>query len=103
MKIKIGDTVKLLAGKDHGKTGKVIQIFKDSERVVVENVNQLVKHLKPRGKAEKGKKVSFSAPMHISNIQFQCPKCKKYTRLGVKTLQNGKRIRVCKKCQETAE
>ncbi|MFH0928563.1 MAG: 50S ribosomal protein L24 [bacterium] len=102
MKIKSGDNVKVLAGKDHGKTGKVIQVFSANNRLVVEGVNKLKKHLKKRG-TNAGQKMEFFAPLNASNVELICPKCNRPTRVGKKTLENGSRIRVCKKCKETIE
>lgn len=68
MKIKVNDNVRVIAGKDKGKTGKVVQVFKDSNTVVVEGVNKAVKHLKARG-GEKGQRVEFDAPINVSNIR----------------------------------
>lgn len=103
MKIKTNDIVKLLAGKDRGKTGKVLQLFQAENRVVVEGVNKLVKHLRARGSKEPGKKIEFFGPMNISNLMLVCPKCKQATRVGKKILTDGKRVRVCRKCKETIE
>jgi len=103
MKLKTGDNVKIIAGKDRGKTGKLIQVFHDENRVVVEGANKLVKNLRPRNKEEKGRKVEFFAPMAASNVMLVCSKCKKPTRVGKKLLENGKNVRVCKECKETID
>ncbi|MEK7108105.1 MAG: 50S ribosomal protein L24 [Patescibacteria group bacterium] len=68
MHIKTGDNVVVLAGKDRGKTGKVTQVFPSMEKVIVEGINKTVKHLRGRGKEHPGKKVEYSAPLHISNV-----------------------------------
>lgn len=101
MKIKTGDKVKILAGKDKGKSGKVIQVLPRFSRLVVENINLLSKHTRPRRQGEKGQKIELPAPLDISNVQLICPKCSKLTRAGYKILENKKKARVCKKCQET--
>jgi large subunit ribosomal protein L24 len=104
MFIKKGDKVKILAGKDNGKTGKVLQVFKDEKRASVEGINILIKHLRPRRKGEAGQRVEFPAPIHISNLQFVCPKCGRPARIGAKTakLADGKekKFRACKSCEE---
>lgn len=105
MNIKRNDNVKIIAGKDKGKTGKVIQTFPDREKVVVEGANMLVKNLRPRSRDEKGQKVTFSAPFHISNVMLICPKCNKPVRIAYKLIQSGgektsKKFRVCRKCKE---
>ncbi len=101
MNIKTGDKVKVIAGKDKGKTGKVVQVLPKLDRVVVEGANILVKHMRPRKQGEKGQKIQLPAPLNVSNVAFICPKCNKQSRIGNKILENGKKVRVCKKCKET--
>jgi large subunit ribosomal protein L24 len=107
MQIKKGDKVKVLAGKDGGKTGKVLQVFPSMNRMSVEGVNILIKHLRPRRKNEAGQRVEFPAPMNASNAMLVCPNCGKPTRVGheYKAAAGGKKrkYRVCKKCQATIE
>ena len=118
MKIKKGDKVKILAGKDKGKTGKVLQVFISRERVSVEGLNLLIKHMRPRKQGEKGQRIEFPAPMNISNLMLVCPKCNKPTRVGYKYIQvasaaninaektvkkKKKKIRVCKKCKQNID
>lgn len=97
-RIKKGDTVKVLLGKDRGKTGRVMAVLPEQRRVLVEGVNMVKKHIRPRRSGEKGQRVSVAAPLHISNVQVVCPACKKSSRIGVKR-EEGRRQRVCKKCQ----
>jgi large subunit ribosomal protein L24 len=106
MKIRKGDNVKVIAGKDRGKTGKVIQAFPALNKVVVESVNTTYKHLKVRKQGEKGQKLEYSAPLSTTNVQLICPKCNKPTRLGGKRLEAGgkdKKVRTCVKCKEAIE
>lgn len=101
MKIKTNDQVKIVAGKDKGKEGKVLQVFPNEKRVSVEGLNLLVKHLRPRRSGEKGQRVEFPAPLNISNLMLVCPKCGKPTRVGfeVKTGEKGiTKARQCRKC-----
>jgi len=103
MKIKKGDNVKVMAGKDRNKTGKVIQVFPGSDKVVVEGVNIMSKHMKTRRTGEKGQKLEFSGPVNASNVMLICPKCSKPTRVGSKVLVDGakkEKVRTCKKCNE---
>jgi large subunit ribosomal protein L24 len=106
MKIKTGDKVKVLAGKDKGKTGKVLQIFETEKRVVVEGLNLMIKHQKPKKQGEKGQRIQFPSPINSSNVALICPKCGKDTRIGSKTIKsedkNKKNVknRICKKCNE---
>lgn len=97
LRIKRDDTVRVLVGKDQGKTGKVLAVIPGRERVVVEGVNVVKKHVRPRKQGEKGQRVSIAAPVHVSNVQLICPQCKKPTRVGI-TRENDLRQRVCKKC-----
>ncbi|MDP3985636.1 MAG: 50S ribosomal protein L24 [bacterium] len=104
MKLKTGDNVAIIAGKDRGKTGKVLQVFPKMERIVVEGVNTRKRHIRSRGSQEKGQVIEFSAPLAASNVQLVCPKCGKRTRVGVQSVTepNGKikKMRVCKQCKE---
>lgn len=100
IKIKKGDMVKVMAGKDSGKTGKVVQVLPEDAKVVVEGLNILKKHVKPTKRNEKGQILEFSAPVDSSNVQIVCPKCNKITRVGFKVLTDGKKQRICRKCKE---
>lgn len=103
MKIKTGDNVKVLSGKDRGKTGKVIQVIhgkNENERfAVVEGVNKLKKHMRPRKKGEKGQIIELPAPLHISKLAFIDPKLDKPTRVGYK-IEGGEKRRLSKKSGE---
>jgi large subunit ribosomal protein L24 len=107
MNIKKNDNVKILAGKDKGKTGKVLQVIPATGRVSVEGLNLLIKHLRPRREGEKGQRIEFPAFMNIANLALVCPKCGRPTRVGYKTMKlegkKEKKVRVCKKCQEIIE
>lgn len=107
MKIKKNDKVKILAGKDRGKTGKVLQVFPVDKRVSVEGLNILIKHLRPQRRGEKGQRIEFPGLIDVSNVILICPKCGKETRVAYKSVKNeegkAKKFRVCKKCQETLE
>ncbi len=95
--IKKGDTVKIIAGKDRGKTGKVLKTYPAQSRALVEGVNQYTKHVKPKNANEKGQKVIVPRPLQISNVQVVCPSCGKASRIGMRVTQ-GKKERVCKRC-----
>ncbi len=96
-KIRKGDVVRILSGKDRGKSGSVMAVLPERGRVVVDSINMMMKHVRPKKSGEKGQRVSIAAPMHISNVQLICPACKKSSRLGIKR-EDGKRQRICKKC-----
>lgn len=101
MKIKKGDTVKVISGKDKNKTGKVTQILPAMQSVVVDGLNIRVRHIKPRKGNEKGQRIEFSAPLNISKVMLLDPKSGQATRVGYKILENGEKVRVAKKSKET--
>lgn len=106
IKIKVNDKVQVLSGKDKGKTGKVLQILPDLNKVVVEGINTMYKHIKSRKKGEKGQRVQFNGPVVSSNLMLICPKCSKPSRLGVKISENATKktkVRFCKKCKEVID
>jgi large subunit ribosomal protein L24 len=100
MNIKKGDTVKILAGKDSGKTGKVLAIDIKKERLIVEGANMFKKHNKPKRQGEKGSIVNVSRSMDASNALLICPRCGQPTRVGHK-IEGAKKLRTCKKCKST--
>ncbi len=102
MKIKKGDKIKILAGKDKGKTGKVLQIFQSANRASVEGLNLLIKHMRPRKQGEKGQRIEFPAPINLSNVVLVCPKCGKPARVAYQYLEK-KKIRICKKCKQAVD
>jgi large subunit ribosomal protein L24 len=97
MKIKKNDQVKMISGKDRGKTGKVLRVFSQSGKAVVEGLNIVKKHTRPRREGEKGQRVTVPAPIDISNLMLVCPKCSKASRVGFKVTEKNK-FRVCKRC-----
>ena len=99
MHIKKNDTVKVIAGREKGKTGKVLGVTKEKSRILIEKVNLVKKHQKPDAKG-KGGIVEKEAPLHVSNVMLVCSKCNTGVRVGYKALEDGKKVRVCKKCQE---
>lgn len=107
MNIKKNDNVKILAGKDKGKTGKVLQVLPTEKRASVEGLNLLIKHLRPRRSGEKGQRIEFPAFVAISNLALICPKCGRPTRVAYKVVsganQKNKKMRACQKCQEIIE
>jgi len=107
MNIKKGDNVKVMTGKDKGKSGKVIQVFPKLGRLVVEGVNIAHKHVRTRRQGEKGQRLEFSAPLSAANVMLVCPKCAKATRIGAKLLSQpdgkSRKVRICRKCKEAIE
>ncbi len=99
MKVKKGDTVLILSGKDRGKTGKVGKVLPKKKKIIVDGINIIKKHVRPRKQKQKGEIVEVSAPFDVSNTKLICPKCSKPTRVGYKMIDK-KKLRVCKKCKE---
>ncbi len=97
MNVKKGDTVIVLSGKDKGKQGKVLGTVPSEAKVVVEGINMVTCHVKPRKQSETGGIVQREAAMYASKVQVVCPKCNKGTRIAHK-IENGKKTRVCKHC-----
>ena len=101
MKIKKGDTVLIISGKDRGRKGKVIEALVKDARVVVEGINLRKKHVRPKKSGEKGQIVTLPSPLKVSNVKLICSKCGKTSRVGFK-IEGDKKYRFCKKCgQET--
>lgn len=96
--VRKGDKVQIIAGKDKGKKGKILLSFPSKHRVVVEGANIVKKHTKPTQKSPQGGIVETPGSIHVSNVQLICPHCSQPTRLGAKRTEQGKRIRVCRKC-----
>ncbi|MBP9802420.1 50S ribosomal protein L24 [Patescibacteria group bacterium] len=99
-KIKVGDKVTVIAGKDKGKTGKVTQILPELDKVVIDGVNVMYKHVKGRKSGEKGQRIEFNGPIHSSNVMLICPQTSKPTRIGIKLGENKQRSRISKKSKE---
>ena len=104
MNIKKHDKVKILTGKDRGKTGKVLQVLPKENKVSIEGLNLLIKHLRPHKEGEKGQRIEFPAFINASNVILVCPKCGRTTRIEHKVIKSeGKKdvkVRVCKKCKD---
>lgn len=100
MKIKKGDQVLIISGKDKGKKGKVTHVLAHENKIVVENVNKVKRHRKPRRSGEKGQIIEIFSPFFASRAMLICPKCNKPTRIGWRILDKGKKQRICKRCQE---
>jgi len=100
MKIRKGDTVKIVTGQDQGKKGKVLQVYPNQNKLTIEGLNLQIKHTRPKKEGEKGQKIQYPAPLDISNIKIVCPKCNKPSRIGFKKLADQKKMRRCTKCNE---
>jgi len=99
MKIKKGDEVLIIGGKDRGKTGKVEKALPSLSKIIVTGISTRKKHLKPSRKYPKGGILEFPAPIDVSDVKLICPKCSKPTRIGFEKVQD-KKERMCKRCKE---
>lgn len=99
-RLKKDDKVRIIAGKENGKIGKVLKVLYDKERIVVENVNFVKRHTRPGGKTPRGGIIEKEAPIHWSNAMLMCNKCINPIRVKVQRLEDGRRVRVCRKCGE---
>ncbi len=95
--VKTGDNVQIISGKDAGKTGKVLQVSPKEGKVIIEGLNMVTKHVKPRRQGEQGGKVQAEGALYACKVMPVCPKCNKGVRTG-SAEKNGKKVRVCKKC-----
>lgn len=100
MKVKKGDNVVIMRGKDRGKSGKILQVLLKDSAVVVQSLNMRKVHMRPRKQGEKGKIISKESPLDVSNVMLICPKCSKPARVGYQVSKDSK-SRVCKKCNAT--
>jgi large subunit ribosomal protein L24 len=96
MNLVKNDLVKVIAGKYNGKTGKVLKVYPDKERVIVEGVGMIKRHTKPSRKHPQGGIVEKEAPVHASNLMVICRKCNRPTRVGHRYLEDGTKVRICK-------
>ena len=100
--VKKNDLVMVTLGKDKGKTGKVLRINRKKDRLIVEKVNLVKRHVKPSQKT-KGGIMEKESPIHVSNVMIYCEKCSKPVKVGKKILEDGKKVRFCRKCSEVID
>jgi large subunit ribosomal protein L24 len=101
--IKKNDTVLVITGREKGKKGRVLSVFPSNSRLLIERINMIKKHMKPSKKYTQGGIIEKESPLHISNVLLICPRCNKPTRIGSTLLQDGRKVRVCKKCSEVMD
>lgn len=101
MRLKKGDNVLVITGKDKGRKGKIMRAYPANSNILIEGLNLKKKHRRPRKEGEKGQVVEMPAPIHISNVKLICSKCSKPTRTGY-LIEGGKKTRICKKCEKVA-
>ena len=98
--VKKNDLVMVIAGRDKGKSGKILSVLSKKNRVIVEKVNFIKRHTRPSAKQRQGGIIEREGPINISNVMLICRKCNKPSRIGKKSLEDDKKVRVCKKCGE---
>lgn len=98
--IKKNDLVMVTNGKEKGKSGRVLRVLPEKERVIIEKINFIKKHTRPHGQQKRGGILEKEAPLHISNVMLLCEKCNKSVRIGYRVLEGGKKSRFCRKCGE---
>jgi|SRR3990167_622685 len=98
MKVKKGDTILIMSGKDRGRTGKIIKSLLKENTILVEGINLKKKHIKAKKQGEKGQVIAMPTPLNVSNVKIICPKCSKATRIAYSIIK-GSKHRVCKKCK----
>jgi large subunit ribosomal protein L24 len=101
--IRRGDTVAVMAGKERGKRGKVLRIFRDSGRVLVEKINMIKRHQRPTQKLRQGGIIERENPLALSNVLVVCGRCDRPVRTGIKVLADGRKLRVCRRCGEPVD
>jgi large subunit ribosomal protein L24 len=99
-RVKKNDTVMVTAGKEHGKTGKVLRVLPTENRAIVERLNMVKRHTKPRGPQNPGGIVEKEASIHLSNLMPMCERCNAPVRVGTRVLQDGSKARFCRRCNE---
>ncbi|MBU4351303.1 50S ribosomal protein L24 [Candidatus Parcubacteria bacterium] len=99
MKIKKGDSIIVVSGKDRLKKGKVLKVFPKQDKVLIEGLNLRKKHVKPKKSGEKGETIQVSVPINVSNVKLICPRCSQPARVGCKVVGKNK-FRTCKKCYQ---
>ena len=103
MKIRKGDSVTIIAGKDRGKKGKVRRTLPQKSRVLVEGLNMIKRHSRARRATRQAGIIELEAPIHVSNVMLLCNKCGKPTRVGFHFLADGKKTRICRSCNEVID
>ena len=101
--IRKGDTVRVISGKEKGKTGQVLQVDVLKQSIFIEKINMVKRHQRPTQKQRQGGIIEKEGSLHISNIMLVCRNCGKASRIGIKLLDDGKKLRVCKRCQEVID
>jgi len=103
LEIRKGDVVEVITGNDKGKRGKVLKIFPEMRKLIIERVHFMKKHVRPTRQDPKGGIQERETPIHISNVMLVCPNCNSKTRIGHHKLEDGSRVRICRLCKEMVD
>ncbi len=101
--IRKNDRVIVLSGKEKGKEGRVLSVLHKKQRVIVERINMIKRHMKPSRQYAQGGIIEKEGSIHLSNVMLVCPRCQRPTRIGNKPLEDGRKVRICKKCREVID
>ena len=103
MKIRKNDTVLVIAGKDKGKTGKVRFAYPKKEQVIIEGINFIKRHVRARGRVRQAGIIQLEAPIYMSDVMLLCGRCNRPTRAGFRFLEDGRKVRFCRRCSEVID
>jgi len=103
VQIRKNDSVMVITGRERGKTGKVLRVLREKDALIIERINLVKRHSKPRGPQQPGGIIEKEASIHASNIMIMCDKCNAPVRIGYKQLSDGKKIRICRRCGEALD
>ncbi len=103
LKLRKNDNVMIIAGKERGTTGKILKVLSAKDRAIIERLNLVKRHTKPRGPQQPGGILEKEASIHISNLMLMCDRCNAPIRFGHKVLGDGKKVRICRRCGETID
>ena len=102
-RIKKGDLVQVISGREKGKTGKVLTVVPDRQHVFVEKLNFIKRHTKPNQKNRQGGIIEKEGPLHISKVMLVCSNCERPVRVGIRRFEDGNKVRICRECDEVIE
>jgi len=103
LNLRKNDNVMIIAGKERGTTGKILRVLSEKDRAIIERLNLVKRHTKPRGPQQPGGIVEKEASIHVSNLMLMCDRCNAPVRYGHKVLGDGKKVRICRRCGETID
>ncbi len=103
LKLRKNDNVMIIAGKERGTTGKILRVLSEKDRAIIERLNLVKRHTKPRGPQQPGGILEKEASIHVSNLMLMCDRCNAPVRFGHKVLGDGKKVRICRRCGETID